>query len=197
MDQEKELFIRKVRSVLSLDSVQTNDQSGQLRPAAVLLPLFYDHGLWKLLFIRRSNFGEFHRGEVAFPGGAKEIVDQDMTTTAKRETQEELGISPEFINILGSIEPLSTISNYFVTPVVGVLSWPTKIEQNPREVSRVFSIPLQWLSDTKNWGIKEFEISGRGKISTIVYSPYDNETVWGFTAKVTVNFLQRLKNERQ
>jgi hypothetical protein len=66
---------------------------------------------------------------------------------------------------------------------------------NPVEVARVFSIPLQWLMNKNNWSQKEFETQNRGQISTIVYDNYDNEKLWGFTAKVVQNLIELLQTE--
>jgi 8-oxo-dGTP pyrophosphatase MutT (NUDIX family) len=165
--------------------------------AAVLVPLFLDKGIWKVLYIRRSNVGELHRGEVAFPGGGVESGDADIFQTALRETHEELGIDPTEIQILGKFHRIPTVTKYAVTPIVGLLKWPVTIEQNYIEVARVFSIPLNWLADENNWGISNFEIPNRGAVSTIVYKTYDNENLWGFSAKVTQMLIELIKKEER
>ena len=197
LKDENWLFINHLTSDLVPISLANPQQLDHLRLAAVLMPLFFEEGVWKLLFIHRSEMGEFHRGEVAFPGGAKEIEDQSIADTAKRETHEELGISPDQISILGSLWPIQTISNYFVTPIVGVLNWPLIIKQNKEEVARVFSIPLDWLMDDSNWRIREFDILGKGKINTIVYNLFDGEQLWGFSAKITQTLIQLIKKRER
>ncbi|MHC1741064.1 MAG: CoA pyrophosphatase [Anaerolineaceae bacterium] len=194
---EEQLFVSHIREALS-KLVKTYDLIDQnLRPAAVLLPLFYDQGLWKLLFIHRSNFGEFHKGEVAFPGGKKEPEDVDLYQTALRETDEELGISPNTIDILGALPSSGTISGYLVTPIVGLIKWPAIISHNSIEIDRAFSIPLDWLMDPANWSMKEFHTRTSGLIETIVYKEYDNELLWGFSARVTQIFFEAIKKGEQ
>jgi 8-oxo-dGTP pyrophosphatase MutT (NUDIX family) len=195
--EEESSLIKRIQEGLFPVNSKNDVIDDHLKQAAILVPLFFDKGIWKLLFIRRSNIGEFHRGEVAFPGGGKESVDQNMAETALRETREELGILPENIQILGEMKPLPTISKYFVTPIVGVLKTPMEIKPNSIEVARVFSIPLDWLMNDENWGLNTFEIDNRGKISTIVYNTFDEEKLWGFTAKVTQNLIEVInKKER-
>jgi len=195
--EEESSLIKRIQEGLFPVNSKNDVIDDHLKQAAILVPLFFDKGIWKLLFIRRSNIGEFHRGEVAFPGGGKESVDQNMAETALRETREELGILPENIQILGEMKPLPTISKYFVTPIVGLLKTPMEIKPNSIEVARVFSIPLDWLMNDENWGLNTFEIDNRGKISTIVYNTFDEEKLWGFTAKVTQNLIEVInKKER-
>lgn len=190
-------LVKQIQGRLFPVNSQSNEMGDYLRPAAILVPLFLDQGIWKLLYIRRSNIGEFHRGEVAFPGGGKEITDQNMADTALRETREELGILPENIHILGEMEPIETVSKYFVTPIVAFLTLPANIKPDPIEVDRVFSIPLNWLMDNTNWQLSTFEIAGRGKVSAIVYNIFDNEKLWGFTARVTLNLIDLIKKEER
>jgi 8-oxo-dGTP pyrophosphatase MutT (NUDIX family) len=164
-----------------------------LRPAAVLVPIFNDNCVWKCLFIRRSEIGEFHKGEVAFPGGGKESVDEDIIHTALRETNEELGIVSTDIDVLGTLPEMKTISNYRVTPVIGIIKWPVKLTPSRDEVARVFSIPLDWLMDDTNWKISEIDVANRGKISTIIYDTYDGENLWGLTARITQLLIEMIK----
>jgi len=195
MQVNKEARIKQIERQLQPIDWNDSNKHTSLKLAAVLVPFFFDKNIWKILFIRRSDYGEFHRGEVAFPGGSRETDDGNIAQTALRETQEELGILPKYIRPIGLMQPMETISNYLVTPVVGFLEWPVQITLNPVEVARVFSIPLQWLMNKNNWSQKEFETQNRGQISTIVYDNYDNEKLWGFTAKVVQNLIELLQTE--
>ena len=165
-----------------------NDDSS-LKCAAVLVPLVWQDDEWHLLFTRRTDKVESHKGQVSFPGGA---CDDDETTpeqTALREVEEEIGIRPGDVKILGRLANLITVSYYRVTPVVGVVKWPTVFRVGEHEVARVFTIPLGWLANASNrW---QFEIAGRNR-SVIAYHPYDGELLWGATARMTVDFLKAL-----
>ncbi|NMC85922.1 MAG: CoA pyrophosphatase [Anaerolineaceae bacterium] len=166
-----------------------------LTPAAVLLPLYLDASIWKLLYIRRGNQGEFHRGEVAFPGGAVEPEDADRAATALRETHEELGIAASAVQVLGQMPIHETVTGYIVTPVIGLLRWPVSITRSQAEVDRVFSIPLDWLMQKENSSIQKFDIPGHGQISTTVYKDFDGERLWGFSARVTQQFIDLIKQK--
>jgi 8-oxo-dGTP pyrophosphatase MutT (NUDIX family) len=169
-----------------------NFQADGLRSAAVLFPFVKVAEDWHVLFIHRADKGEFHRGEVAFPGGGRERTDDSLIATALRETYEELGINSQKIHVFGYLPPMSTISRYWVTPIVGTIDWPTPIQINPEEVKHIFTIPYRWLSDETNWQEHELDIPERGKVLTIDYNRYQEEHLWGITAKITNILIERV-----
>jgi 8-oxo-dGTP pyrophosphatase MutT (NUDIX family) len=161
----------------------------KLKCAAVLVPLVWDAEEWHLLFTRRTEKVESHKGQVSFPGGGCDEGETTPEETALREAEEELGIDARNIRVLGRLTNMITISSFRVTPVVGVLKWPTVLRIGQEEVERVFTIPLNWLANTNNrW---EFTMPGRKRF-LIAYHPYDGELLWGATAKMTVDFLRVL-----
>lgn len=158
----------------------------RLKCAAVLVPLIHEQEQWSLLFTRRTDRVESHKGQVSFPGGGCDEGENTPEETALREAQEEVGIDPAGVRILGRLTNLLTVSSFRVTPVVGLIAWPTVLRVGAHEVERVFTIPLDWLADHRNrW---EFGIPG-GARTVIVYHPYDGELLWGATARITVDFL--------
>lgn len=160
-----------------------------LKCAAVLVPLVWHDGEWHLLFTRRTDTVESHKGQVSFPGGACDEGETTAEETALREADEEIGLSPGDVRVLGKMSNLVTITYYRVTPVVGVVKWPTVFRVGEHEVARVFTIPLAWLANPSNrW---QFEIPGTRR-SLIAYHPYDGELLWGATARMTVDFLKVL-----
>lgn len=188
-------FIELISTRLQVSAHPVEQPDAQLIRAAVLIPLYFEQGEWKLLFIHRSDAGELHRGEVAFPGGAVEPIDSDIVQTALRETQEELGIDSSAIRVLGQLLQMPTVTHYAVTPVVGLLQWPVALSISTAEVKRAFAIPLDWLMDEKNWKEELFETPDHRRIPTIMYDLYDGERLWGFTAKVTQIFCSLIKTE--
>ena len=161
----------------------------RLKCAAVLVPLVWYDDEWHLLFTRRTDKVESHKGQVSFPGGACDEGETTPEQTALREAEEEIGINPNDIKVLGRLTNMITISHFKVTPVVGVVKWPTVFRVGEHEVARVFTIPLGWLSNPANrW---QFEVQGRTR-SIIAYHPYDGELLWGATARMTVDFLKVL-----
>jgi len=171
-----------------------------MREAAVLVPLVHANGEWHLLFIRRaSNERDRHSGQVAFPGGACEPGDADASTTALREAREEIGLDPDRVTLLGELPPYITISRYRVTPVVGRIRWPSPLRLQTSEVARAFLIPLAWLRRRENMTLrarKEMDPHSARRHPIIVFEPWDGETLWGATARMTVNFIKAIDDGR-
>lgn len=166
------------------------DDESRLKCAAVLVPLVWQDDEWHLLFTRRTDRVESHKGQVSFPGGACDEGETIPEATALREAEEEIGLDPENVRVLGRLTNLITVSHFRVTPVVGVIiKWPTVFRVGEHEVARVFTMPLGWLANELNrW---QFEIPGRNR-AVIAYHPYDGELLWGATARMTVDFLKVL-----
>jgi 8-oxo-dGTP pyrophosphatase MutT (NUDIX family) len=165
------------------------------RPAAVLLPLYQERDIWNLLFTRRTEFVESHRGQVSFPGGVIDAEDESPTQAALREIQEEIGIRPEDIEVLGMLDPLLTTTQYAITPIVGTFPWPYDLHINRDEVASVFGVSLEWLADENNLEVRrrDYPISG-GSIPVYYFKPYQGEIIWGATALLTVNLLRLVED---
>ena len=167
--------------------------SGPPRPAAVLIPFLMKEDGWHLLFTRRTTDLQEHSGQVAFPGGRMDPLDDSPYATALREAQEEIGLAPQDVQVLGRLSDYLTITNYLVTPVVGVIPWPYTFHLSPHEVSRVFSIPLAWLAEPAHHEIRQRNIPGWEKPIPVVYfQPYDSEVLWGASARFTLGLLEVL-----
>lgn len=175
------------------------------RPAAVLIPLFQNHSSkedadgWQVLLTRRTNSVAEHQGQVAFPGGRADPTDTTPEMTALREAREEIGLDPTKVRILGRMQILHTISNYIVTPIVGVIPWPFMFQLEETEVSRVFSIPLNWLADPNNHERRNrtipetlVKILQKDSFPVIYFHPYKDELLWGVSAEITVRLIDIL-----
>ena len=167
-----------------------------LREAAVLMPLVWHDAAWQLLFIRRaSNDKDRHSGQVAFPGGRKDPTDASAEETALREAHEEIGVHPNKVSLLGRLYDYTTISYYKVTPVVGTVEWPQALTLQQSEVSRAFTIPLQWLAQRDNFTLRgrdELDPDTARRHPIIVYEPYDGEVLWGASARMTMNLIKTI-----
>lgn len=163
-------------------------------PAAVLMPLLRANDSWHLLFIRRTlHPHDRHGGQVAFPGGRCDPNDTGAEKAARREAHEEIGLLPQDAQILGRLREMLTITNYLVTPFVGVIPWPYAVHPQPEEVSRIFTIPLDWLADPVNRSTQTRQIQHQGRpIPVIYFSEYDGETLWGASARMMVLLLEAL-----
>jgi 8-oxo-dGTP pyrophosphatase MutT (NUDIX family) len=164
------------------------------RPAAVLIPLFKFEEKWHLLFTRRTDSLPDHSGQVAFPGGRMDPEDATPEETALREAEEEIGLDPAWVRLLGRIDSFITITNYCVTPVVGIIPWPIQMRPAQAEVSRVFTIPLAWLADENNVEIIQRVLPEPfTPVPVIYFKKYDGEILWGVSAQITLNLLKILR----
>jgi len=195
MELTRELIARKLAeaqagsSALQEYAEMAVDESTRLKCAAVLVPLMFQHGEWHVLFTRRTDRVESHKGQVSFPGGACDEGEITPEQTALREAEEEIGIRPGDVEVLGRMSRMVTISKFRVSPVVGMIPFPYAFRVASVEVARVFTIPLLWLANRNNYW--EFSL-GDSERSLIAYHPYDGELLWGATARMTVNFLRTL-----
>jgi 8-oxo-dGTP pyrophosphatase MutT (NUDIX family) len=163
----------------------------RLKCAAVLVPLTFVQDEWHILFTRRTDRVQSHKGQVSFPGGACDEGETTPEQTALREAEEEIGMHSADVTVLGRLSQLITISSFRVTPVVGVIPFPYAFKVANIEVARVFTIPLLWLSDRNNYW--EFFLRDSER-SLITYHPYDGELLWGATARMTVTFLKTINS---
>jgi len=161
----------------------------KLRAAAVLIPIIYTRQGWSLVYTRRSDQLQKHRGQVAFPGGSVDAEDLTIAETALREAWEEIALPKDHVNILGVMDSVESTSGFFVTPVVGWIHTPFEAVANAIEVARVFTVPLAWLAEKDHVQFRSFETPWGRQEGVIFFEPYDNELVWGFTGGVTLDFL--------
>jgi 8-oxo-dGTP pyrophosphatase MutT (NUDIX family) len=187
-----EEMISERLAILSEQPPQLPPSEIHWRRAAVLVPLLLCEGEWRLLFIRRTQTVETHRGQVAFPGGSADAEDRTLEDTALREAFEEIGLPPEKVKILGRLPDFYTISDFVVAPVVAVIPWPFAVRRSVAEVDRVFTIPLGWMADREHFEERPFARFS-GKIENVVFfNEYDGEVVWGLTGLMTHSLLQAL-----
>ncbi|MFC2064125.1 NUDIX hydrolase [Chloroflexota bacterium] len=174
-----------------LDKSPSDDD---LKCAAVLIPLIYHDSNWSLIFTRRTELLESHKGQVSFPGGACDLNEVGAEDTALREAWEEIGLISEDVTILGMLPEVETITSFRVTPVVGIIPWPYHFTLSKQEVSRVFAIPLEWLIESSNWVEQKITSEDfKKEYSLITYLPYDGEILWGASARITHDFLKALE----
>jgi len=161
------------------------------RPAAVLVPLLEEGGEWHLLFTLRTESVETHRGQVSFPGGGLEPDDADPVAAALREAHEEIGLAPSDVQVIGRMDSLMTVTQYLITPVVGILPWPYPLQPHPNEVAAVFHVPLAWLSDPANLTTRLREpMAGGPAVPVYTFRPHQGHTLWGASARITLDLLR-------
>ncbi len=163
------------------------------RVAAVLAPLYLREGRPHLLFTRRAETLNAHRGEISFPGGSHEPADGALEQTALREAEEEIGLAPERVELLGLLSPVGTVvSNFTILPFVGLLpGGPGELRPNPAEVAAVIEAPL---ADLANPAIFHMEEWTRGGVKRPVYFyDYGPHRIWGATARMLFELLELLR----
>ena len=160
------------------------------RPAAVLLPLVTHADMPTVLLTRRTERLQDHAGQVSFPGGSREERDQDPVATALRETEEEIGLGRSHVEVAGFLDGYLTVTGYTVTPVVGLVRPGFALAIDPLEVAEVFEVPLSFLADPLNRRVERRELAGRD-VGYYVFT-YGQHRIWGATAAMLVNFLDKL-----
>ena len=158
------------------------------RRAAVLLPLFVRDGALRVLLTRRTDTVEHHRGQISFPGGVEEEHDDSPWATAMRETEEELGIAPGDVRLLGALTPLVTVTDFFVEPFVGAIPYPHVLKPAAAEIAEVIDVPISALLDPK--ALERRMLPGRDE-PTLFYH-YGSHVIWGATARMLKELLDAI-----
>jgi 8-oxo-dGTP pyrophosphatase MutT (NUDIX family) len=193
-------IVSRLASSPPLDELLTADDlerrhmnsQGTLKPAAVLLLVVNHPGNPTVVFTQRTAHLADHAGQISFPGGRCDAEDGDAERTALREAEEEIGIPPERIEILGRLPEYHTSTGYVVTPVVGWIEPPLAYRPDPHEVADVFEVPLAFLLDAANHRYESAFYKGRMRKYWAM--PYGDRFIWGATAGMLVTFHRILKN---
>jgi 8-oxo-dGTP pyrophosphatase MutT (NUDIX family) len=195
------LGIDDIRARLHAQADTTYDVPPELltddaREAAVLVPFVREGDAWHILFIRRTSFeGDPHGGQVAFAGGKREDEDESLLATALREAEEEIGIAPGDVEVLGHINHHHTISEFQVRPYVATIPWPYDLTLDDIEVARAFTMPLSWLAEKRNYRTEQrHHPQSQRPWPVVYYDLYDGEMLWGATARMTLSLLSVLRD---
>lgn len=130
-----------------------------------------------------------HKGQISFPGGAYEDGDGALLKTALRESDEEIGLAPEAVEVLGELDDMPTIgSTYLISPFVGIIPWPYPFKIDPFEVDGLIEVPLAWLMDKGN--IRQAGETINGEPMTTFFYHYQGDVIWGASARILHQFLE-------
>ena len=168
--------------------------SPSARNASVLIALFDENNETYLSFIRRASTLRAHSGEIAFPGGATDASDVSPIVTALREAQEEIGLAPSRVEVLGIMPPVFTVvSNFLITPVVAYLpKGPGTLQLQVSEVAEIIFLPLQGLADPSIYHTEQWI---RADVPhTVYFFDYGAYRIWGATARMLTMLLELLRD---
>lgn len=160
------------------------------RFAAVLVPLVLHPQGPTILLTRRAAHLPAHPGQISFPGGAHEDHDVDRIATALRETEEEIGLAPHYVEVVGLLGEYQTSSRFSVTPVVGLVAPGFQLRPDPSEVDEVFEIPASVLLDPARYE-RRWVVRGSLRIKSH-FLDYEGRLVWGATAGMLIGFARLL-----
>lgn len=165
---------------------------GDLRSAAVLIPIVDRQDGMTVLFTQRTEHLRSHAGQISFPGGARDPVDQNSIDTALRELFEETGIARNHVTILGRLQPYQTVTDYRVIPIAGIVQPEFTLNIDANEVESVFEAPLSFLLDPVNL-VREQRMF-RGRLRSYYAIPFGEHYIWGATAAILVNLAAVLRD---
>ncbi len=177
--------LQQIQKALAKANHLTPKQN-QLQPSAVLVPIVErDTGL-QLILTQRAEHLKHHPGQISFPGGRMDDSDKNLTHTALRETEEEIGIVADKVDVIGKLALQPTVSKFMIQPIVGIVDSDYEMVINPHEVDEAFEVPLDFLFNPLNQQKSYREYNGS---KFPVYAmPYHGRNIWGATAQIIVNF---------
>ncbi len=161
-----------------------------VRDAGVLVPLIERRSGVHLVLTMRAAHLATHPGQIAFPGGKRDVGDVDIAATALREAHEETGLSPDLVHVLGHLPTHETVTGFKVTPTIGWISEPWVVRADPREVAEVFEVPLRHVLKLENFHVQKRVWNGKNRAYyTVPYGPY---YIWGATARILRGFAEQM-----
>ena len=167
-----------------------DEQGLEATPAAVLVPVV-DRPEPTIIFTERLKTMRKHPGQISFPGGRIDPGDSDAVSAALREAEEEIGLPPGEVEVIGTADPYRTITGFEITPVIGVLPPGLELAPHPGEVASMFEAPLAWLLDPRRHVVRTVEWQGRERCYYEI--EWHGRRIWGATAAMIVNLSRRLE----
>ena len=166
-----------------------------LTPASVMVLLYPKDGVYCVLLNKRSEQVEYHKGEISFPGGARDPEDRDSLETALRETEEEMGIQRSDIMVLGEMDEVETRSRFKVSVFVGTIPYAHQFRPSAVEIAEVLEVPIGALRNPANLRVETRWENG-APVTNYAYA-HDGHLIFGATAKILQQFLELLEDGPQ
>ncbi len=183
------LAIETIREKLADHQVQKL-RFKDFRPAGIVMPVFEKNGEAHFLMTQRTDTLAHHKGQVSFPGGGYESQDIDIRATAIRETNEEVGIPGDLIDVIGRLNDFPTISNFMVSPFVATIPYPYPSQPNPEEVARLLEVPFSLFLNDDHFEMKYREV--KGKTYPLFFYDFEGTVIWGVTGHIIKRFIEQV-----
>lgn len=181
-------------SLTNTADVSSSADPSLLTPAAVLVPLverkFGQRYGYHVLLTRRAKHLKHHAGQISFPGGRQEEQDKSLLYTALRETHEEIGITPNKVKVIGELPQHETITQYIMTPYVGIIQDSYRLTIDRSEVDEAFEVPLSFICNPNNQKLQSAIFQGQKRYYYSIH--YQHYNIWGATARVLVEFSKQI-----
>ena len=163
------------------------------KAASVLIPLVTREDGLSLLLTHRAAHLNNHAGQISFPGGRFELRDGSSIETALRETQEEIGLDRQHVDVIGLLPQYRTATGYDVTPVIALIQPPFVLTPDPFEVASIFEVPLSFLMNAKNHQRRSLQLPDGAGTRTFYAMPYQEHFIWGATAGILRNLFHLMR----
>lgn len=187
----KEEFLLKYSLNHRSESLHKYQHNKPLKAAAVLIPLVDDGTQLNVLLTKRAMHLRHHPGQISFPGGKVEKSDKSLIETASRETHEEIGLTPELIDVVGCLHSYQVISGFVVTPIIAFIPNNYIFTKDSNEVSEIFQVPLAYFLNIANH--ISFKVQRKGFSHHVHFMPYKGYNIWGATASMLKDLAAHLQ----
>ena len=196
MSQIHRLSQYDIKEILSRHKPSIEPKPDGYKSASVLIPFYSQPDGLSIVFMKRPDYPGAHGDQISFPGGARDDLDQDDRYTSLRETEEEIGISRETIEIWGRLKTEHTsVSRYWISPFVGSIPYPSSFAPDDNEVERLLIIPLKHLMNPEHFSIDTYNWKGFS-FPSYLYK-YKRDVIWGLTARILFNLISLLTTGKE
>jgi len=188
-EDEFTAFKEELRRRLSAHSPRSIQREG-FRPAAVMILIMNDGGVPHVLLTKRTEKVGTHKGQMALPGGGYDEDDGDFLRTALRETEEEVGVRPGDIDVLGRFDDFISIAGFQVVSYIGIIPFPYEYKINRDEIEDYVEVPLSMFVNREFGRVQRVEFEG--EMYNVYYYYFRNFEIWGMTARILTDFAAKM-----
>ncbi|RJO67054.1 MAG: CoA pyrophosphatase [Myxococcales bacterium] len=188
MSDADRLLARIAERLAAYEARDMDDRFADFVPAAVMMPLLVKDGRLHILFTKRTQDVKHHKGQISFPGGSRDPEDASLLDCALRETEEEIGLSRDGVQVFGRLDATPVITRYVMTPFVGKIPYPYHFTPSAIEIDSLLFLPLDAFLDPAVHSLSVNEFMGQDV--PIHFYKIGDETVWGATGRVLTQFFQ-------